>query len=138
MITEDGYSKDPNIVPEGIALTLPTAFFTDRGMNTDQFKKYFERLMADEEMIWNFKLTNLPTINDLLWVYLIFDRHIQYRMNFVQIERNKSKFFKDSTDGQRRYFPGANWVIFTGPPLKPKDPWPQKGFQGFRYTTKLF
>jgi hypothetical protein len=138
MITATGYSKDPNIQPEGIMLTLPTQFFTDRGMTTDQFKKYFERLMKEEDTIWNFRLTNLPTIMDIAWVYLVFDKHVQYRMNFVQYERGVSKQFKDSTDQRVRDFPNANWVIFTGPPTKPPHYWPQKGFQGFRYTTKLF
>jgi hypothetical protein len=37
MITNKGYSKDSSIVPEGIVLTLPVAFFQDRGMTIDQF-----------------------------------------------------------------------------------------------------
>lgn len=131
------YSKDPLLIPEGIALTLPTMFFEDRGMTPDKFKPYFERLMRQDDMLWNFKLTNLP-LHDVAWVYLIFDRHIQYRLNFVQYERNKSKTFKDSTDSQVREFPNCNWVIMCGPPVKAPYEFPQKGFQGFRYTLKLF
>lgn len=131
------YSKDPSIIPEGIMLTLPTMFFEDRGMTCDQFKKYFERYMKREDALWNFKLTNLP-LHDIAWVYLVFDKQVQYRLNFVQYERNVSKTFKDSVDGKVRDFPNQNWVIFTGPPVKPPHEWPQKGFQGFRYTTKLF
>lgn len=131
------YSKDPSIPPEGIALTLPVIFFEDRKMTTDQFKKVFERHMRHEESWWNFKLTNLPT-HDVAYVYLIFDKQIQYRCNLMCYERNQSKTFKDSHDGKVRDFPNQNWVLFTGPVIKPPQEWPQKGFQGFRYTTKLF
>lgn len=131
MITQKGYSKDPSIIPDGIALTLPVQFFTDRGMTTEQFKKYFERFMRGESSYWNFKLTNLP-LHDVAYVFLIFDKHIQYRCNFMQYERNKYK------DGKVRGFPNHNWVLFTGPVIKPPHPWPQRGHQGFRYTTTLF
>jgi hypothetical protein len=56
----------------------------------------------------------------------------------MQYERNVSKSFKDARDGKVRDFPKCNWVLFTGPVVKPPYEWPQKGFQGFRYTTKLF
>jgi hypothetical protein len=137
MITADGYSKDQNIIPDGIMLTLPTIFFEDRGMTCSQFKKLFERFMKDEDSIWNFKLTNLPK-HDIVYVYIVFDKQVQYRCNFVMYERNKSKTFKDSVDGKIRKFSNQNWVIFTGPVVSPPHEWPQKGFQGFRYTTKLF
>lgn len=131
------YSKDPNLQPDGIALTLPVMFFQERGMSTDQFKKLFERFMRREDAIWNFRLTNLPK-RDVAWVYLIFDRHLQYRANFVMYERNTAKSFNDSPDGIQREFPPSNWVLFTGPIIKPPYPMPQRGHQGFRYTTKLW
>jgi hypothetical protein len=137
MITDRGYSKDPTIVPEGIMLTLPTVFFEDRKMTIEQFKKVFERHMARGDAWWNFKLTNLP-VHDVAYVYLIFDKHVQYRCNLIQYERNVSKSFKDAPDGKTRHFENCNWVLFTGPVVKPPHEWPQKGFQGFRYTTKLF
>lgn len=137
MITAHGYSKDPSIIPEGIMLTLPEMFFEDRGMNYQQFKKVFERHMAMEETWWNFKLTNLP-LYEVAYVFLVFDKHVQYRCNCMGYERNVSKALKDSHDGVIREFPNQNWVLFTAPVVKPPHEWPQKGFQGFRYTTKLF
>ncbi len=124
-------------MPEGIMLTLPVAFFEDRKMNYDQFKKLFERYMVKDDAIWNFRLTNLP-LHDIAFVYLVFDKKVQYRCNFVQYERNTAKAFYDSPDGVVREFQPCNWVLFTGPPVKPPHEWLQKGFQGFRYTTKLF
>lgn len=137
MITNKGYSKDPSIQPDGIVLTLPVAFFQDRRMNTDLFKKMFERYMRHEDAIWNFKLTNLP-LQDVAFVYLVFDGFLQYRANLVQYERNVAKKFKDAPDRRIRSFPTTNWVLFTGPVVKPPHEWPLKGFQGFRYCTKLF
>lgn len=132
------YSKDPGIMPEGIMLTLPVAFFEDRGWsNYEAFSTMFHRFMAHEDHIWNFRLTNLP-IHDVAWVYLVYDRHVQFRVNFVQYERNTSKVFYDGPDKKVRRFPNANWVILAGPAIRPPYEWPQKGFQGFRYTTKLF
>lgn len=137
MITAKGYSKDPSIIPEGIVLTLPVAFFNDRNMTTDQFKQLFERYMRREDAIWNFRLTNLPT-HDVAYVYLIFEKQIQYKAHLVQYERDKAKVFNDSPDGIVRSFPPSNWVLFTGPLVKPPNELPLKGFQGFRYCTKLF
>lgn len=137
MITAKGYSKDPSIMPEGIMLTLPTMFFEDRKTGIDDFKRMFERYMVRDDAIWNFKLTNLP-LHDVAYVYLVFDKQVQYRVNLVCYERNVSKQFKDAPDLKVRNFPNCNWVLLTGPVTKPPYEWPQKGFQGFRYTTKLF
>lgn len=137
MITRNGYSKDPGIMPEGIALTLPVAFFQDRGMSYAQFEKMFLEYMQQDDAIWNFRLTNLP-LHDVLYVYLIFDGFLQYRGNLVQYERNVAKDFYDAPDGIVRSFPPCNWVLFTGPIVKCPDDRPMRGFQGFRYTTKLF
>lgn len=137
MITPYGYSKDPGLVPEGIMLTLPVQFFQDRGTDVKTFTEMFERFMRRDDALWNFRLTNLPT-RDIAWVYLVWDKQVQFRLNFVQYERNTSKYFNDSPDGKIRSFPSANWVIMCGPAIRPPYEWPQKGFQGFRYTTKLF
>lgn len=137
MITPKGYSKDPSLQPDGIVLTLPVAFFQDRGTTIDQFKKMFERYMRREDAIWNFKLTNLP-LHDIAYVYLVFDKHLQYRAQFVQYERGVAKSFYDAPDRRVRVFPPTNWVLFTGPVVKPPYEWPMKGFQGFRYSIKLF
>jgi hypothetical protein len=137
MITATGYSKDPSIIPEGIMLTLPVQFFEDRGMTVNEFKALFEKTMAQEDEYWNFRLTNLPKY-DVAYVYLVFDKYVQYRGNFMCYERNVAKGFIDSHDEKVREFPPSNWVLFTGPIIKPPQPWPQKGFQGFRYTTKIF
>lgn len=123
--------------PVGIVITMPVAFFKDRGMTVEEFKEVFERYMAMDDGIWNFKLTNLPKL-DVELVYICFAGYIQYRVNLVQYERNVSKSFKDSHDGKDRDFPNCNWVILSGPAIKPDREVVQQGFQGFRYTDFIF
>lgn len=123
--------------PDAILLTLPKIFFEDRRMTPEKFKKVFERHMAHEGAYWNFKLTNLPR-HEVLYVYLVFDGKIQYRCNLIGYERNVTKTFRDSTDRLLRRFNNCNWVLFTGPVVKPTHDFHKKGFQGFRYTCKLF
>lgn len=123
--------------PEAILLTLPVAFFQDRGMTCAEFQPYFERLMRHPDNLWNFKLTNLPT-HDVAWVYLVFDGHVQYRLNLVQYERGTTKAFNDAPDKQVMVFDKCNWVILTGPPVKAPFEIPMRGFQGFRYSKQLF
>lgn len=124
-------------MPEGIMITLPTMFFEDRGMDAESFTMMFYRFMKQEDSLWNFKLTNLPK-HDVAWVYIVYDKQVQFRLNLVQYERGTTKEFKDAPDQKVRRFENCNWVIMCGPPVRPPHEWPQKGFQGFRYTTKLF
>lgn len=138
------YSKDPSLVPEGIAVTLPKQFFDDREWGSyDAFTKMFEEYMNDPNQkeenpnLWNFRLTNLPT-HDVAWVYIIYDGKFQFRTNLVQIERNVSKEWDDGPNGEVYSFPNANWLILAGPVVKAPEGWEQKGFQGFRYATFLF
>lgn len=137
MITEKGYSKDKSIVPEGIALTLPVCWFEDRKWTVEKFKPVFEKYMKRDDAVWNFKLTNLPT-KEFYLVYLVFGGFVQYECRLVQIERNAAKTFHDAPDGIPRKFKPSNWVLITGPAIAPPHPIKLKGFQGFRYTTKLF
>jgi hypothetical protein len=132
------YSKDISLKPDSIVLTLPKQFFDDRGWSIEKFNKYFERVMRKEDWLWNFRLTNLPSTNDIAWVYLVYGGFFQWKMNFVQYERNVSKSFSDGPKKAAREFPNANWVILAGPPVKAPEGWPQKGFQGFRYACNLF
>jgi hypothetical protein len=121
--------------PIGIILTMPRAFFEDRKMTEEAFCKSFERYMQRDDALWNYKKKLLPT-EDVAFVYLVWGGKVQFRCNFVCYERNVSKAFDDSWDGKTRSFPGANWIILTGPAVRPPREIPMKGFQGHRYVTK--
>jgi len=132
------YSKDPSLIPDSVVVTLPVQFFDDREWHSiDEFNKMFKEYMAEDDALWNFRLTNLPKF-DVAWVYLVYGGKFQWKTNLVQIERNVSKVFDDGPDGEERYFPNANWLILAGPVIQAPDDWYQKGFQGFRYGYQLF
>lgn len=159
-IKPPGWQSEP---PDALILTMPVAFFLDRAGNPsayyvhtgndpipytynkklflseymEKFNAYFERFMRQEDVTWNFKKKTLPT-QDVAWVYLVWDGKIQFRLNFVCYERNTSKEFSDDFDGRVRKFPNMNWIIMAGPAIRPPYEMPMKGFQGHRYTQKLF
>lgn len=123
--------------PEGLLLTMPVAWFTDRRMSYAQFCPMFEACMADEDSYWNYLKTNLP-VHDVAFVYLVFDGFVQYRANFVGYERGVAKAFDDAPDGVVREFPPSNWILFSGPVVIAPHDIPMRGFQGHRYCKKLF
>jgi 1-acyl-sn-glycerol-3-phosphate acyltransferase len=124
--------KEP---PIGILLTMPRAFFEDRGWDEKQFAQYFERLMRHEDSIWNFRKKTLPT-HDVIFCYLVFGGKVQFKLNIVGYDRNVAKTFYDGPDARPRNFEASNWIILTGPAIKPPHEIPMKGFQGFHYVTK--
>ena len=129
--------KDLSEPPEAIILTMPVAFFKDRDMDQDAFGEYFERFMRSEDALWNYKKHTLPT-QEIIWVYLVWNGKVQFRLNFVEYQRNKSKTFTDAYDGKAREFPKMNWIILSGPAIPAPYDIPMKGFQGHRYTKKIF
>lgn len=129
--------KNQSQPPEAIILTMPVAFFKEREMDQESFGKYFERFMRRPESLWNYKKKQLPT-EEVAWVYLVWNGKVQFRLNFVQYERNKSKTFNDTYDGKVRKFPKMNWIILSGPAIPAPYEIPMKGFQGHRYTQKIF
>lgn len=121
--------------PIAIILTMPSVFFQDRNMGMQDFSKLFERYLQREDAIWNYRKTQLPT-QEVAYVYLVWDGKVQYRCNFVGYERHVAKSFDDAPDGKVRNFPATNWILLTGPAVKPPHPIAMKGFQGHRYLTK--
>ena len=157
MITEKGYSKDPSIMPEGIAVTFGQDMIKEQG-GLLNFIKFFQQIMEEsakdaEQSYWLHKCTNLPTV-DVDHVYIICCNRLYgrvycggYRLAnpYRQItdEMDEELEFADSTgtcitaDGIKKII-DFNHIVLSGPfercPLKRT----LRGFQGFRYTTKLF
>ena len=122
---------------ESIILTMPVAFFNDRNMTHDEFREVFEEALAEEDGIWNFLKSNLPT-QDVAFVYIVFGGMVQYRTNLVCYERGVAKSFDDAPDGIVREFPPSNWILISGPAIRAPYEIPMKGFQGHRYSKVLF
>lgn len=121
-------------VPEGIIVTLPKRFFEEY----DHAKYLWELQQMNErdDFVWYRAVKNLPKM-DVLYVYVIIDNKVNHRTNLLQYERNKTYTFP-RPEGGRRTFENKNWILTCGPVVMAPEEIPMKGFQGFRYTHKLF
>lgn len=139
MITPNGYSKDPNIIPEGIVVTWGKDLIEEKG-GLISFIRYFEQSLSHPEGIWMHKCKNRPTMdNRLLYVYIIVCNRLQYRCYYGGYEKGETIGYNGD---------GHSWssssiitwprILLAGP--FEKAPFKRKisGFRGFRYCTKLF
>lgn len=137
MITVDGYSKDPNIQPEGIAVTWGKDLIEAKG-GLLSFIRYFELVMSKEDGIWLQKCKNRPT-QEIIYVYIIVCNQVRYRLYYGGHEGGAAEI----TNGNGHSWSSRKIItwprIVCGGPFE-KAPYKiiRKGFQGFRYTTKLF
>lgn len=137
MITEKGYSKDPTIMPEGIVVTWGKDLIEEKG-GLLAFIRFFELNMADESGLWYQKCKNAPK-HDIIYVYIIVCNQLRYRCLYGGHSTEKRKAYNGD---------GISWssaMIITWPHIILAGPFEKcpfkrelKGFQGFRYTTKLF
>lgn len=137
MITPEGYSQDPSILPEGIVVTWGKDLIQEKG-GLLSFIRYFEQTMADEEGVWLQKCRNKPTC-DIVYVYIIVCNQVRYRLHYggyatgkVRVHNGDGLSWSSSTE--------VMWprLILAGPFVKAPRKIIRKGFQGFRYCTKLF
>jgi hypothetical protein len=135
MITENGYSKEPSIMPEGIVVTFGMEMINEQG-GLRGFIKGFEKLMDNESNYWMHKLKNSPQ-HDILYVYVIIAGRLYYRTHFGGYYKNVDGCESTTADGRhmRRKFP---YIVLAPPIVKCPFKRSLKGFQGFRYSTKLF
>lgn len=139
MITANGYSKDPQIMPEGIVITFGREMMAEQG-GPKLFLANFLQTMEDYEHgdYWRAKMKNLPTA-DFDHVYLSVLGRLYGRVYYGGAKR----YDPDNpeygwTADDRQQICDWNHIVLSGPfepcPFKRK----LKGFQGFRYCTKLF
>lgn len=121
--------------PIGIILTMPEIWFEETGNTYEQLCQNFEYYLGLDDGVWYFKKKSLP-IHDILYVYVIWDKKVQYRTNFGWRERNRTKRFSDGQSGEHRTFKNTNWIVLVGPAVKAPHEIPMRGFQGFKYVTK--
>lgn len=137
MITATGYSKDPNIVPEGIAVTWGKDSIEEKG-GLLSFIRYFEVTMKGEESLWLQKCKNKPT-QDIIYVYIIVCNQVRYRLYYGGHESGPTNIsIGDGYSWSSRQVISWPRIILAGPFEKAPFKIHRKGFQGFRYTTKLF
>lgn len=133
MITSKGYSKDLSIIPEAIVITWSKEMITEGYGGLLSFIKHFKQCMADPEDWWLQKCRNKPK-HDVAYVYIIYAGRVRYRAQFAGWEKGSTTVH----DGHGSKEIEWSRIIMTGPLVEAPMPIYRKGFQGFRYSEKLF
>jgi hypothetical protein len=139
MITAEGYSKDPTIIPEGIVVTFGKDMMEEQGGMKTFLSGFLDSMSRhDSGGYWMHKCTNLPKV-ETDHIYLIVAGRLWGRVYFGGFHRyNPDKpEIGYSADGQEKII-DWNYIILSGPFEKCPHKRALKGFQGFRYCTKLF
>ena len=151
MITIDGYSKDTSIMPEGIVITWGKDLIEEKG-GLLTFIRHFEQSMATEDGLWYQKCKNKPKDDSLPYVYIIVCGQVRYRCYYGGYSKEPktcyapAKKYSWAADYQSGHWEAEikpfyiRWphIILAGPFEKAPCKIYRKGFQGFRYSTKLF
>jgi len=133
MITADGYSKEPKENAEGIVVTFGKEMMIEQG-GAKQFLKDFLECMADENAWWMHKMKNRPTV-EVATVYIIALNRLYGKVNFGWFENGITT--GGTADGGEKEFDWARMCL-VGPFIRCPFKRTLRGFQGFRYATKLF
>ncbi len=116
--------------PDGIIITISQQMLKEKGY--ENWVRNFIRAMEKDDMIYWFRTGNKPQY-EVLYIYLCISGKIRYRIQWVgNYGYGTMKF----DNGKEIY--GNAWIAGCGPLTKPDEPIYRKGFQGFRYTQKLF
>lgn len=136
MITQFGYSKDKSILPEGIAVTFGKEMIESKG-GLLKFVRWFETCMSQEGDLWFHKCKNRPT-QDIIYVYIIICNRVHYKGYYGgHFKAGAGMCFMRPGDLEMQPIPFGH-ISIGGPIEKAPEKIIRKGFQGFRYTTKLF
>lgn len=132
MITANGYSKDKSILPEGVVITFGKEMMENNG-GAKQLISYFLEVMEDPNNYWMHKMTNWPKI-EVSDVYIITMNRLWGKVKLGWFENNAT-FGYSPTDKKEIPWPR---MVLIGPFMRCPFKRKLKGFQGFRYCTKLF
>lgn len=137
MITERGFSKDPSIIPEGIVITFGREMIAEQGGLLCFLRCFLDCVSDDDEgRYWMHKCTNLPT-KDVLHVYIVINNRLYGRVPFAGYVRPDEPEIGHAADGVEKIIDWP-YLVLAGPIEKCPFKRELKGFQGFRYSTKLF
>lgn len=135
MITQKGYSKDSTIMPEGIVVTFGKEMMEEQG-GAKRFLSNFLEQMDYDGAYWMHKCSNLPKV-DVDHIYISVLGRLWGRVYCGGYKKDPKGVIGFTADEQPKTI-DWNFIILAGPferaPLRRE----LKGFQGFRYCTKLF
>lgn len=139
MITLNGYSKDKGLIPDGIVITWGKDLIAEKG-GLLSFIRFFEQNMQNDDSIWLQKCKNKPKIQeDLRYVYIVVCNQVKYRCYYGGYETGEREIYNgDGISWSSRSIITWPRIICAGPIEKAPHKIRLKGFQGFRYCTKLF
>lgn len=132
MITATGYSKDPSIMPEGIAITFGQDMAKNNGGMKTLLSCFLQAISTGDE-VWMQKCSKLPKV-DVQHVYIIVNNRLWGRANFAWLEKSEAFAYTPNDPGTEKH----PRIVLAGPFERCPFKRTLKGFQGFRYTTKLF
>lgn len=136
MITLNGYIKE-NQLAEGIAITWGKDLIAEKG-GLLSFIRYFEFSMHDEESRWIQRCKNRPQL-DVNYVYIIVHNQVRYRLYYAGWETGETEIHNgDGHSWSKSAIISWPRIVACGPFVKAPYKIIKPGFQGFRYTTKLF
>lgn len=115
--------------PDGIIITISRKMLQEKGAK-NWLKNFFDA-MSKEDWTYYFRQGGRPK-HDILYVYVNIGGKVRYRVNFVQTSTGHMRF----NDGKE--MTAKVWIVTTGPLVKAPYVITMQGFQGFRYTHKLF
>ena len=138
MITEKGYSKDALIMPEGIVVTFGQQMIKEQG-GLKTFLKAFQETMSLHETgtYWMHTCSNFPK-NEADHIYIIVANRLYGRVYCGGYHRNADENVIGYGATGKQKLMDKPFVILSGPFEKCPYKRILKGFQGFRYCTKLF
>lgn len=138
MITAMGYSKDPSIMPEGIVVTFGAQMIKEQG-GLRTFLTAFQWTLSrhEEGEYWMHTCSNFPKIQ-ADHIYIVVSNRLYGRVYCGGYYRNAEvNVIGYGATGKQKLM-DKPFIILSGPFEKCPHKRILKGFQGFRYCTKLF
>jgi hypothetical protein len=119
---------------QGIIKCLPEKWYNDVGGEKYLTRTFGER--ANNPDWWFYMSMAGKPKYDVLHCYLLINGYLRFRLNIAEYLPGGTMIFRDRPIPQE--WTARNWMILTPPIVSPPEPIRMKGFQGFRYTEKLF
>ncbi len=138
MITDTGYSKDQSIMPEGIVVTFGQQMINEQG-GLKTFLETFQATMSDYDNggYWMHTMSNFPKL-EADHIYIIVANRLYGRVFCGGYNRNhEANVVAYGATGLQKLM-DKPFVILSGPFERCPFKRTLRGFQGFRYCTKLF
>jgi hypothetical protein len=119
--------------PDGIIITFGRDMINEQG-GLLTFVRGFQRTMSDEDSYWMHKCRNRPQ-QEFDHIYIVICNRVRWRCFFGGYETHATTGV--TMDGKLLDTPWPR-IILAGPLIEAPEKIRMQGFQGFRYTQKLF